>query len=446
MADGGVGQCGDPITVLDDLASGWKGHCAGLTRAQPNRSAGENCQLHCEKNVKCAGWQEAAADDPSSSCWEGVGSDCYSEDQDKPKITSAQRLMRGHYRELKNLKGYVVTDLKFAFGEDHFGADLQAASMACNHTCLSLLTCEVWQYSVQSGCYYHDPSYKALAYPPTTATMSKAAPGASSVVAGAYIQRYCRSPIYQASSDTVALNPAVSMYAPGSLPTLAPLGTTTTPPPTPPPLVGVATLPPMTPPPAAPVVTAAASPGSAASGSSKIATPAEQVREAAPGTIAPGPTPAPTEAPTIPPPPPTTATATTAAPTTATATTTTATTTIPVGLPPPLLQDRFILDVSGATYFEDFESRTVHLVRSGCEECEVPGATPSADCKGPVRVPDTYVAAGVLGEDFECDMLSGGQVQVENDLQPTTTAAADLALEANLTFNVVVENVDFGFW
>ncbi|CAK0872392.1 unnamed protein product, partial [Prorocentrum cordatum] len=138
-------------------------------------------------------------DDGSLHCWIGFGSDCFHSAR-KAHITSAQRILRGSFRVLMDLKGFEVGEayLKKVFDalpeDSHgFGQSVDEAARQCNHTCLSLVTCELWQYSSKVGCQINDPKFKALPYPLTTAVVHTGTPKAEAVIAGAYIQRACKS-------------------------------------------------------------------------------------------------------------------------------------------------------------------------------------------------------------------------------------------------------------
>jgi hypothetical protein len=77
-------------------------------------------------------------------------------------------MMRGSFRVLMDLKGLEVREsyLKKVFDalpENNlhgFGESDDQAATQCNHTCLSLNTCELWQYSTEKGCQINDPKYK----------------------------------------------------------------------------------------------------------------------------------------------------------------------------------------------------------------------------------------------------------------------------------------------
>mmetsp|Transcript_128937 Transcript_128937/g.321618 ORF Transcript_128937/g.321618 Transcript_128937/m.321618 type:complete len:437 (+) Transcript_128937:84-1394(+) len=85
----------------------------------------------------------------------------------------------------------------------------------------------------------------------------------------------------------------------------------------------------------------------------------------------------------------------------------------------PANHDRFITSVSqAATYFEDLESNTRHLVRNGCQICDDP-----KPCENPLAVTDSYMASLTLGKDFDCDMMLNADVAqgVAPDLPTTST-------------------------
>eukprot|EP00933_Yihiella_yeosuensis_P013935 TRINITY_DN12695_c0_g1_i2.p1 TRINITY_DN12695_c0_g1~~TRINITY_DN12695_c0_g1_i2.p1 ORF type:complete len:666 (+),score=73.72 TRINITY_DN12695_c0_g1_i2:80-2077(+) len=188
--NGDLAPCkGEEIKVLEDTATGWPGDCLGLSLVQ---TLGRSCESSCRNNVSCASWQEVKVG-AVLECWQGVGYDCYKR-RKKTQITKAQRFQRGHSRVLKDLRGWEVTGLTYAFGSEMFGSDIDKAIGACRHTCLSDLRCQLWSYSTGDGCWFEDSRHGAVNYPMTTSDLATGTKASKLVVAGQYLQRLCTIP------------------------------------------------------------------------------------------------------------------------------------------------------------------------------------------------------------------------------------------------------------
>jgi len=183
--------CGDgAVEILEDTTSGWPGKCLGLT--QVALPPGLLCKQRCEQDLMCPSWQEVDEGSNRTSCWLGLGYDCWDATR-ALTVRSAQRLMRGSFRVLLSLAGYEVDDLRNVFGTGTFGRNLPVAMTVCKRACLSLLSCEVWQFSSSTGCWVNDPHFRNISYPPTTATFRQGTDAGKTVVAGEYIQRLCKA-------------------------------------------------------------------------------------------------------------------------------------------------------------------------------------------------------------------------------------------------------------
>jgi len=190
--------------VVEDTATGWPGKCQGLSKVTVE--AGSTCKQQCEQDIMCPSWQEVEEGENRTSCWHGLGYDCWDATR-ALAVRSAQRIMRGSYRLLMDLANYEVADLRNVFGADVFGRNIPVAEAVCKRTCLSLLSCEIWQVSTDTGCWVNDPSFKAIPYPPTTATFKTSSDAANHVVAGEYIQRLCKA---SGLRTTVPLTPTAT--------------------------------------------------------------------------------------------------------------------------------------------------------------------------------------------------------------------------------------------
>lgn len=176
---------GEAPQVLDDTALGWPGSCLGLHRQL--LTPGATCESNCVLNVSCPGWQEISVHN-ASECWQGLGTDCEAFPGSRT-IVRAQRLLHGTYRVLRDLRSMYVAGLTFMFDHSAFVGERAKGVMTCNHTCLSLISCQAWTYSTRDGCMIDAGN---LPYPPTAATFDAFASGAVLVVAGEYIQRMCQ--------------------------------------------------------------------------------------------------------------------------------------------------------------------------------------------------------------------------------------------------------------
>ncbi|CAE7360655.1 unnamed protein product, partial [Symbiodinium pilosum] len=144
----------------------------------------------CRGNVSCSTFQIVESQAGTLECWQGTGYDCFQK-RKEVKVRAAKRFMRGRYRVLKDLRGFEVTGLQYAFSKTALGSDVEEAVKMCNHTCLSSLQCQAWRYSTGDGCWFDRGE---LAYPPTTDTFIQGTEAAALVVAGAYVQRICEVP------------------------------------------------------------------------------------------------------------------------------------------------------------------------------------------------------------------------------------------------------------
>mmetsp|Transcript_59799 Transcript_59799/g.115357 ORF Transcript_59799/g.115357 Transcript_59799/m.115357 type:complete len:755 (-) Transcript_59799:184-2448(-) len=430
--NGDLSPCSsEPVRVLEDTTVGWPGRCEQLQQvAVPD---GGSCQSDCKDDVMCPSWQEAKDFFGRSNCWQGLGINCW-DTSNEIQASTAQRFMHGHYRVLMDLKGHEVDNLRLVFGARLFRQNTPVAVMVCNHTCLSLLTCEMWTYSEFDGCRVNDPSFAKLAYPPTKGSFKRGTEASQYVVSGEYIQRLCGPSIdsnsveassppstaarvtWKPSSSTLSATPAT--VAPTTTGTsITSTSTSTT----------------------EPATTTASS--TATTTRSRFASLTARARTETFPTLAPW-----TAAPSLP------AAVVTAAPlaTTPVSGTTQAagnnslllgrvtmaprssSRSLPrggsgggkplasVSFKPPTTktlhpfrardearQDRFIQGRSFAgVYFQDCETGTKHLVRLDCRQCSAP-----SPCKQFETVSDQYLSGLVQGRDFECSMLHGGPVK-----------------------------------
>lgn len=224
--DGSLRSCkNEPVVVLEDFATGWPGTCQGLTLI--NLPSGLDCATSCYNKVSCASFQVVNANS-GTQCYQGVGTNCY-DSNTKAKVVSAQRLLRGHFRVLKDLKGWQAIGLVQAFGANVFSTNELAVS-ACNKTCLSLVTCEVWTYSTQNGCWYNNPDSGSVQYPPTNSigSFTKMNPAyASSVITGSYIQRQCQVSVNPDGDKVTLVGSSAATVVADAKPAPAPLAPAT---------------------------------------------------------------------------------------------------------------------------------------------------------------------------------------------------------------------------
>lgn len=185
-----LGLCpGEEPLVLEDRQTGWQGTCLGLDMKVP--PASRSCELDCRLNVSCPSWQELQVNG-AKQCWQGLGHDCYAYPGARV-ILGAQRLLHGSYRVIMDLTGYYVPDLLQIFPASRFVQRAESVKN-CNHTCLSLITCQVWTFSTASGCMIDTGK---LPYPITTKDFNQQAPEATGIVGGEYILRMCAAMVDQ---------------------------------------------------------------------------------------------------------------------------------------------------------------------------------------------------------------------------------------------------------
>eukprot|EP00930_Biecheleria_cincta_P047428 TRINITY_DN32881_c0_g1_i1.p1 TRINITY_DN32881_c0_g1~~TRINITY_DN32881_c0_g1_i1.p1 ORF type:complete len:720 (+),score=96.54 TRINITY_DN32881_c0_g1_i1:33-2192(+) len=358
--NGELASCsGEPIVTLEDTATGWAGRCLGLHMVAG--ASGDMCEESCRSNISCASWQivEVAG---MLECWQGTGYDCYRDS--KVKVVRAQRVMRGHYRVLDDLRGHEVSGLKYAFGSSVFGPNLSRAVQACNHTCLAYVNCQAWTYSTGAGCFFDDPGHASMEYPLTQATVSKDSDAAALVIAGQYVQRLCTVPQDLTLPTTTGLPtlPPVVLPTIGPLPTVAPLPT--------------------------PVVPTVAGRSPATS------TPATQVA-AATSTVVP------------------TTVAVSAATSVSGASTRSS--------------DFVKLGTTGDVfYMEKAGGETLHQVTNGCGawSCE---DVPISECKGAVVVDEAFLDQRSHGEAFVCEMLTMAGYTTSTAIQAMSGGVASSA-------------------
>jgi hypothetical protein len=176
-----------PTTVLEDVQDAWEGACTRLQRVELQGDQG--CEANCSTNVSCPGWQEVRVAG-GTECWQGLGHRCEVRRLGFSPL-GGQRLMHGHYRVLRDLKGVHVLNLQNVFGRMMSPREVGPAIATCRKYCLSLLACEVWQYSSITGCWVEDPSVQSIDYPPSDASFVTNSLAAQRIVAGEYVQRLC---------------------------------------------------------------------------------------------------------------------------------------------------------------------------------------------------------------------------------------------------------------
>jgi len=380
LPNGELALCkGLPVETLEDTATGWPGKCLGLARTDLPMT--EDCESSCRGNVSCASFQEVRTEGGLLQCWQGTGYDCFRDDGHRVNVVQAKRFMHGHYRVLKDLRGYEVTGLQYAFAGSFF-SDVNEAVKMCNHTCLSNIGCHAWRFSTGDGCWFDDPLRGSLTYPPSSKDFISNTEAAALVVAGEYIQRLCEVPqdltgsttftstlLPQALQIAVPLPGVVTPNVSAALPTVA-LPSLTTLAPTLAPNASNHT--------AATAATAAASAAAAAAAAAGVA---------ATPTMAPLPepvTPAPVRPVTLP------------------------TTTEPVATPPTTLRrhefnakSRFFRLGSGQVFYKD-ENMVLHRVNGGCKD----QGCVSEECASALEISEMIANSQALGEDFNCDLLA----------------------------------------
>lgn len=136
-------------------------------------------------------WQENV----DGSCSQGLGTECQgsasSSVRHRPPAGRAQRLMRGSYRKLVDLKGLRVKGLNRAFGPGYVNRVVAASQ--CREVCLSVVECQFWILDVETGCWIE--YVQRVAYPLTVDDVDVSPSAKQAVIAGEFIQRLC--PAYQ---------------------------------------------------------------------------------------------------------------------------------------------------------------------------------------------------------------------------------------------------------
>lgn len=174
------------------------GNCERLQQVKLPK--GGNCAASCSADLFCPVWRTSVLDNSSTKrgsesevCMQGLGYGCagHAERRSTPGMAAGgQRLVRGHYRVLKDLTGTQVTRLQNVFTTSSTTAP-SAMIGACRTVCVSLLSCEVWQYSNDTGCWVEDTQIESIEYPPSASSFLRHTAAARTVVAGEYIQRIC---------------------------------------------------------------------------------------------------------------------------------------------------------------------------------------------------------------------------------------------------------------
>jgi hypothetical protein len=413
--------CSSEITVLDDSEQGWPGKCMGLD-SHPELKDTATCKEECENIPECTVWQ-MVVEAGSSNCWLGKGTECLKEDR-QAVISASQRLMRGSFRVLMDLTGWEVMQLKQEFpaisaDTSELGFSMEDAIRECNHTCLAAIECEVWQYSVKSGCMVNDPAFKHMSYPPTRSTFLNGTENGKSVVAGSYIQRLCLSEedhhAKQGKPPSSAPTPAVSSEHTESKGVLVAAEDSTS---------------------------TAAETTAAESESTTTAT--SKTTHTAPTTTTVTSETSVSKVTEV-----TSTNTTHTRPTTVTTTTgvtVTSTTTLEIITPEKNLRDMFIRGNNPlGVYFRDGESLTKHVVRlEACKRC--PDLVKEM-CSNPMKVAEGEIAGLPTGEDFECSMFQEGHKvrEVEDKVlgmdgqtnpptpAPTSTLTTTMTGETTLT-------------
>ena len=405
---------GLPVETLEDTATGWPGKCLGLHRTQ--LPVTEDCESSCRGNVSCASFQVVRTDGGLLECWQGTGYDCFRDAE--VNVVQAKRFMHGHYRVLKDLRGYEVTGLQYAFSGSFF-SDVNEAVKMCNHTCLSNIGCHAWRFSTGDGCWFDDPLRGSLTYPPDSKTMVADTEAAALVVAGEYIQRLCEVPqdLTPRRTWTTTILPKVLPLPEVALPnmsdlpampfvlteTVAPLLSTFSPNASISNISAAAAAAES----AANAATAAAATAAAAAAAAGVAamTPAPEVTPMKPVTTMPMVTPAPAA-----PAAPVTAAAApvaTLAPVAAVAAVAAPSTTrirgAQVSDQTAHRESRFYQLSSGQIFYKD-ENLVLHRVNGKCQDQDCL----SAECSNALTISETISNAQALGEDFNCGLVSSG--------------------------------------
>lgn len=186
---GGYVAC-QTVSVLEDTAEGWPGHCSQLKLLRGIGEA-DDCRRRCLENPLCASWHAGFY----GQCFHGVGRDCYSANH-VVSLRKAQRLQHGEVRVLMDLTGWHIVGLHRVFersGSGSFQSDA-AAVVACKKICYSDIKCQYWQYSPVYGCYVEDASQEyGPPYPLTLDWAYRNTQFALSCIAGEFVQHYCPS-------------------------------------------------------------------------------------------------------------------------------------------------------------------------------------------------------------------------------------------------------------
>lgn len=180
--------CGH-LTILDDSHAGWNGACLGLKEVSEPHS--ETCGMSCQENPECPSFQTVISEG-LMRCWHGVGIKC----DDAPRgleILSAKRFMRGTYRVLMPLLQITIVGMTKVGNAVSTQENQIDAVRNCNHTCLSDVKCQAWQYSAVWGCYADIGGI--IKYPAISPSVFYYnSTFVERVVAGEYIQRFCDPP------------------------------------------------------------------------------------------------------------------------------------------------------------------------------------------------------------------------------------------------------------
>mmetsp|Transcript_93795 Transcript_93795/g.264935 ORF Transcript_93795/g.264935 Transcript_93795/m.264935 type:complete len:645 (+) Transcript_93795:100-2034(+) len=231
LPDGSLDPCAsDPAKILMDVKRTWPAECMGLTELP--EPTNETCGNNCARKVECPSYQTVAVGDASVGvhmlCWQGMGFQCNNTARSL-NVVSSRRYMHGSYRVLKTLMGIAVQGLTPVFPTEQVSDDA-AGAMACNETCLSVLACNVWQYSNKYGCYVDAPNHYPVAYPatkPGVYAYDTATSFEDTVVAGEYIQRFCGS--LPTATEPASLRSVVSWAEQPTAPTVFGAAVSTTP-------------------------------------------------------------------------------------------------------------------------------------------------------------------------------------------------------------------------
>eukprot|EP00428_Durinskia_dybowskii_P041498 CAMPEP_0170278176 /NCGR_PEP_ID=MMETSP0116_2-20130129/39089_1 /TAXON_ID=400756 /ORGANISM="Durinskia baltica, Strain CSIRO CS-38" /LENGTH=543 /DNA_ID=CAMNT_0010529481 /DNA_START=95 /DNA_END=1722 /DNA_ORIENTATION=+ len=181
----------EQVTILDDHDT--VGSCLGLEPVE--LPTNDTCEVNCAANIMCPSFQEVStlANGKVSGgreCWQGLGENCWIPRGDFGQV-AAKRFMHGHYRVLANIGKAQVFGLSRVSATESMNLSTVDAIRYCNHSCLSLLTCQFWQFSTKYGCWIEDPMRQKVPYPLTRHLFANNTDFAPTAVAGQYIQRLC---------------------------------------------------------------------------------------------------------------------------------------------------------------------------------------------------------------------------------------------------------------